>query len=132
LKNSWAGKAGCGLEPVSSLAGFSWRENIALIGGLAAKEVVLGTMGTAYSMGDIDPEAAEPLSKKLAADSDWNKLRAFVLLLFVVGYAPCLATLAAIKKETGSWKWTAFSAIYSTAVAFIVCVVVYQVGLMIG
>ncbi len=132
LKNSWAGKAGCGLEPVSSLAGFSWRENIALIGGLAAKEVVLGTMGTAYSMGDIDPEAAEPLSKKLAADSDWNKLRAFVLLLFVVGYAPCLATLAAIKKETGSWKWTAFSAVYSTVVAFIVCVVVYQIGLMIG
>ena len=132
LKNSWAGKAGCGLETVSSLAGFSWRENIALIGGLAAKEVVLGTMGTAYSMGNIDPEAAEPLSKKLATDPDWNKLRAFVLLLFVVGYAPCLATLAAIKKETGSWKWTAFSAVYSTAVAFIVCVVVYQVGLMIG
>jgi ferrous iron transport protein B len=132
LKNSWAGRVGCSIEPVSAAAGFSWRENIALIGGLAAKEVVLGTMGTAYSMDNIDPDVTEPLSQRLSSDPDWNPLRGFVLLLFVVGYAPCLATLAAIKKETGSWKWTAFSAIYSTVVAFIVCVAVYQVGMLFG
>lgn len=128
LKNSWAGRLGTSIESVSKYAGFSWRENIALIGGLAAKEVVLGTMGTAYSMGKIEADASEPLSTYLSKSPDWNRLRGFALLLFVMGYAPCLATLAAIKKETGSWKWTTFSAVYSTAFAFIICVVVYQIG----
>jgi ferrous iron transport protein B len=130
LKNSFAGRIGSFLTPVSRLAGFQWRENIALIGGFAAKEVVLGTMGTAYSMGEISEDNSESLSQYLAQDKNWNRLRAFVLLIFVMSYAPCFVTIAAIKKETGKWRWAIFSTVYSTLLAFVVSVIVYQVGLL--
>ncbi len=126
LENSFAGRIGRAMTPVTHLAGFDWRENIALIGGMAAKEVVLGTMGTAYAMGSDGAE--ENLPQLLASQPDWNKLRAFALLVFIMGYAPCAATLVAIKKETGKWRWTIFSAVYSTVLAFVVSVVIYQVG----
>ncbi|MFA7230337.1 MAG: ferrous iron transport protein B [Victivallaceae bacterium] len=129
LQNSFAGKIGLALTPLSELAGFGLRENIALIGGLAAKEVVLGTMGTAYSMGrNSDNDNSESIGQILTEDSNWNRLRAFVLLVFVMVYAPCLMTLAAIKKETGKWRWAVFSATYSTALAFVAAVVIYQIG----
>lgn len=128
LENSFAGRAGRFLEPLTRLAGFHWRENIALIGGLAAKEVVLGTLGTAYSMGNDAGE--DSLAQTLAARPDWNRLKAFALLVFIVGYAPCVATLAAIKKETGRWGWALFSTVYSTVLAFIVAAAIYQIGLL--
>jgi ferrous iron transport protein B len=127
LLNSIAGRIGHFLVPVSQLAGFQWKENIALIGGFAAKEVVLGTLGTAYSMGDAT-ENPEPLSKILAHHPDWNPLRAFVMLVFVMAYAPCVVTIATIKKETGKWSWALFSTAYSTTLAFIVATVIYQIG----
>jgi len=127
LENSFAGRLGRALEPVTQWAGFQWRENIALIGGLAAKEVILGTMGTAYAMGSDSVE--DQLSKTLTADAHWNRLKAFAMLVFIVGYAPCVATLAAIRKETGSWWWTLFAMLYSTLLAFAAAVMVYQIGL---
>ncbi len=131
LRNSIAGRFGTALVPVSRLAGFEWRENIALIGGFAAKEVVLGTLGTAYSMGEVDAEQTEPLSTRLAKDKNWNPLRAFVLMLFVMIYAPCFVTVVAIKRETGSWKWALFSTVYSTTLGLVVAVAVYQIGMLL-
>jgi len=128
LLNSFAGKIGSALEPLTSLAGFDWKLNIALIGGFAAKEVVIGTLGTAYSLGSVDPDDAQPVSEKLAEDRNWNPLKAFALMLFVMLYAPCVATLAVIKKETGSWKWTIFSTAYSTTLAFVIATLIYQIG----
>ncbi len=136
LRNTVAGKIGTTIEPVTQIAGFDWRDNIALIGGLAAKEVVVGTLGVAYSMGDVDPEESETLATRV--QEEWSKpdadgknrgpLKAFAMIIFVMLYAPCVATLAVIKKETGSWKWTLFSTGYSTALGFVVAVLIYQIG----
>jgi ferrous iron transport protein B len=128
LNASLAGRVSKVLLPISSLAGFGLRENIALVGGFAAKEVIVSTMGTAYSIGDISSEAAEPLSQKLAASPDWNRLKAFAMIVFIMVYAPCLATIASIKKETHSWKWAVFSTVYSTAFAYLLAVIIYQSG----
>jgi ferrous iron transport protein B len=132
LAGSAAGRLGRAVEPVSEWAGFEWRENVALLGGLAAKEVVVGTLGTAYSMGDVDAESSGNLSQRLRADPAWHPLRAFTMMIFVMIYAPCVATLAVIRKETGSWKWAAFSTLYTTALAFAISVAVYQIGGLMG
>lgn len=132
LAYSFAGRFGTALEPVTEWAGFNWRTNIALVGGFAAKEVVVGTMGTAYSMGDVDPEAAESLSDRLKNDPDWNPLKAFALMVFVMIYAPCLATVAVIRRESGSWKWPLFGTVYSTTLAFALAVIIYQAGMLLG
>jgi len=130
LEASIAGWIGLKVEPFTRWAtGFRWQENIALFGGLAAKEVVVGTLGTAYSMGDVDPEQADTLSRRLKKDPGWNPLRAFVMMIFVMIYAPCVATLVVIRRETGSWKWAAFSTLYTTALGFVLATVVYHVGL---
>jgi len=129
LEASVAGRIGRAVEPVTGLAGFKWQENIALFGGLAAKEVVVGTLGTAYSMGDVDSGSAGNLSARLRADPAWYPLRALTMMIFVMIYAPCVATLVVIRRETGSWKWAAFSTLYTTALAFVVATIIYRVGL---
>ena len=125
LESSFAGRFGMLLTPVSRWAGFDWKENIALIGGFAAKEVILGTMGTAYAMAEATEES---LSEYLGKAPGWNRLRAVALLVFIMAYAPCLVTVAAIKKETGKWRWAIFSTAYSTLLAFVAAVLIYQVG----
>jgi len=127
LKNSFAGRVGSALEPVSKYAGFDWRANIALIGGIAAKEVVVSTLGTAYSMGEVDVEDVAPLSEKLVR-SGWEFANAISLLVFVMLYAPCFITVIAIRKETGSWKWAYFTLFAYTIVAFMVSVAVYSIA----
>lgn len=128
LQGSLAGRLGSALAPVSRWAGFEWRDNIALIGGFAAKEVVIGTMGTAYSMGDAHPETARGLGARLAADPSWSPVRAAAMMVFVMLYAPCLSTMAVIRRESGKWRWALFSTAYTTTVAFALAVLVYQVG----
>ena len=132
LAHSFAGRCGRALEPISRLAGFDWRTNIALIGGFAAKEVVVGTLGTAYSMGETDAEKFDSLSHRLAKDEAWNPLRAFVLMIFVMIYAPCFVTVAVIRRESGSWKWALFATAYSTAAAFSLAVLIYQAGRLLS
>ncbi len=127
LRYSLAGRFGTFLEPVTSLAGFDWKTNIALVGGFAAKEVIVSTLGTAYSMGDIDVEEAEPLGKKLKEDKNWNKNVAIAALLFIMFYAPCFVTVVCIARES-SWKWASFSIIFNTVFAFVLAVTVFQVG----
>jgi ferrous iron transport protein B len=131
LRQSIAGRLGTALAPVSQWAGFDWRDNVALIGGFAAKEVVIGTLGVAYSMGDVSPEDAEPLSVRLASDPDWTPTRALAVLIFVMVYAPCMTTLAAIRREAGSWKWALFSTAYTTTLAFVLAVAIFQIGSLI-
>ncbi len=128
LSSSLAGRIGTAVTPISKLAGFDWRTNIALIGGFAAKEVIVGTMGTAYSMGELDPDASRTLSEHLTRDPTWDPVRAFALMVFVMIYAPCFVTVAVIRRESGSWKWAGFATVYSTAAAFVLATLVYQVG----
>lgn len=132
LQGSVAGRLGSALAPISRLAGFDWRDNIALIGGFAAKEVVIGTMGTAYSMGDAHPETVRGLSSRLAADPGWSPVRAAAMMVFVMLYAPCLTTLAVIRRESGKWRWALFSTAFSTSLAFVLAVTVYRIGGAVG
>lgn len=128
LAGSIAGRLGTALTPISHLAGFDWRTNIALIGGFAAKEVVVGTMGTAYSMGEVDPEASATLSEHLAKDPNWNPVRGFALMIFVMVYAPCSVTVAVIRRESGAWRWPLFAMTYTTIIGFVLATLIYRVG----
>lgn len=130
LQHSVAGKVGTSLEPVSSLAGFDWKSNIALVGGIAAKEVIVATLGTAYSLGDVDPEESEGLSTRLRNDTSWTWITAISFLIFVMLYSPCFVTVVAIAKES-SWKWAAFSVGFNTLLAFGLAVGFYQIGTMV-
>ena len=128
LKNPIAGRIGSSLEGITKFAGFDWRTNIALVGGFAAKEVVVSTLGTAYSIGEVDPEETTSLSDRLKSAEGWGPLTAFSLIIFTIFYAPCFVTVVCIAKEAGSWKWAAFSVIFNTTLAFGLSVLFYQVG----
>jgi ferrous iron transport protein B len=132
LRHSIAGRLGTALEGVTRLAGFDWRTNIALVGGFAAKEVVVSTLGTAYSMGEVDPEESGPLSEKLAETPGWSALTALSLIVFTIFYAPCFVAVVCISREAGSWKWGAFSMVFNTVLAFLISLLVYQIGSALG
>ena len=102
LRNSVASPMGIALESVSKWAGFDWRINIALIGGFAAKGVVISTLGTAYSLGEVDPKESESLSETLAKTPGWSPLVALSLIIFTIFYAPCFVTVVMIVRESGS------------------------------
>lgn len=125
LTYSLAGRIGKSLENISYLAGFDWKTNIALVGGFAAKEVIVSTLGTAYSLGEVDAEEATPLAQKLAKDPSWSKAKAISLIIFVLLYAPCMVTIVAIAKET-SWKWATFALVFNTLIAFLLASLAYN------
>jgi ferrous iron transport protein B len=127
LKNSAAGRIGAALEPVTLAAGFDWRTNIALVGGFAAKEVIVSTMGTAYSLGEVDPEETGGLVSRIQADPTWSKATAIALIAFVLLYAPCFVTVVTMARES-SWRWAALSMSMNTAIAFLLAVAIYQIG----
>ncbi|MGM0453016.1 MAG: ferrous iron transport protein B [Thermodesulfobacteriota bacterium] len=132
LKYSVAGRIGTALESISHLAGFDWRTNIALVGGFAAKEVIVSTLGTAYSMGAVEAENAGGLSRQLAESPLWRPLTAFALIVFVMFYSPCFVAVVCIAREAGSWKWGAFAMAFNTVLAFFLAASVYQAGTMLG
>jgi ferrous iron transport protein B len=132
LRHSIAGRMGTALEGLSSLAGFDWRTNIALVGGFAAKEVVVSTLGTAYSLGEVDPGETGSLGDTLAASPGWSPLVAFSLIIFTIFYAPCFVAVVCIAREAGSWKWGAFSMVFNTMLAFGLAVLVFQTGRLFG
>ena len=133
LRHSIGGRIGIAMERVSRYAGIDWRTNIALIGGFAVKEVIVSTLGTAYSLGaaDSDEAKATSLSERLAKDPHWNPVVALAVLVFIMFYSPCFVTVVCIAKEAGSWKWAAFSMAFNTVFAFTLAVAVYQIGALL-
>ncbi len=127
LRQSIAGKIGTSMEPISRLAGFDWRTDIALVGGFAAKEVIVSTLGTAYSMGQVNTTDSQSLSDHLKADNNWNRVVAVAALVFIMFYSPCFVTLVCIAKEA-SWKWAGFSMAFNTIIAYLLAVAVFQIG----
>jgi ferrous iron transport protein B len=132
LRYSFAGRIGTALETVSRWAGFDWRTNIALVGGFVAKEVVVSTLGTAYSLGEIDSEASGALSDALAKDPGWSPLGALGLIVFTMFYSPCFVAVVCISRESGSWKWGAFAIAFNTLLAFGLAVLIFQVDSALG
>jgi len=132
-EQSYIGHIGKAVEPVMRPLGFDWKISVSIVSGLAAKEVVVSTLGVLYTG---DSENQESLSERIASDTQpdgsatFTPLVVISLLLFVLIYFPCVATIAAIKEESGSWKWGIFSIVYTTALAWIVSFLVYQIGNM--
>jgi ferrous iron transport protein B len=127
LRGTIAGRIGQFMEAVTSLLGFDYRTNIALLGGFAAKEVIVSTLGTAYSLGETEPGKTGPLSEKLRRDPNWNPLVGITLILFTMLYVPCFVTVISIKRES-SWRWAGFSVAFNLMAAYLVSLVVYQIG----
>ncbi len=129
--NSYMGQIGRAVAPVLEPLGFNWKVTIALISGTAAKELVISTLGVLYAEGDESPET---LSHKLTqvnpstGSPDFTPLIAASFLIFVSLYIPCIASITAVSRETGSWKWGAFAVIYNTLVAWICAFAVFQIG----
>lgn len=137
-EQSYIGHIGKAIEPVFRPQGFDWKLDVSLIAGVGAKEIVASTMGVLYADDEtVADETAdntkkyELLRQKMTADGI-TPLIAFAYLLFVLIYFPCIATIAAVKGETGSWRWAAFAAIYTTALAWVVSACVYQIGCLLS
>ncbi|MBO5185573.1 MAG: ferrous iron transport protein B [Prevotella sp.] len=138
-EHSYIGRIGKTIEPAFRAQGFDWRLDVGLIAGVGAKEIVASTLGVLYSGDDSVAEDNNEdsharyteLHSKMTADGI-TPLIAFCYLLFVLIYFPCIATIAAIKNESGSWRWALFAAIYTTALAWLVSAAVYQTGRLLG
>ncbi|MBQ9532532.1 MAG: ferrous iron transport protein B [Prevotella sp.] len=113
-EQSYIGRVGKAIEPVFQPQGFNWKLDVSLIAGVGAKEIVASTIGVLHS----DDELKESISP----------LTAYAYLLFVLLYFPCIATIVAIKNETGSWRWALFAALYTTGVAWLISAAFVQVG----
>ena len=124
-KNSYIGQIGKAIEPVIKPLGFDWKLGIGLISGVGAKELVVSTLGVLYTNeGDVE-------NVNLSDRIPITPLVALAYMLFVLIYFPCIATFAAIKQESGSWKWAIFTAGYTTGLAWLVAFTVFQIGSII-
>ncbi len=121
-ENSYIGQLGQAIEPVIEPLGFDWKMGIGLLSGVGAKELVVSTLGVLYA-NDEDADSAS-----LAGRIPITPLVAYAYMLFILIYFPCLATLTAIKNESGSWKWAAFAAVYTTMLAWVVAFLVFRIG----
>src|SRR5574344_74561 len=127
-EQSYIGKIGKTIEPVFKPMGFAWKLDVGLISGAGAKELVASSIGVLYADNEEADESS--LSQKMINDGI-TPLTAFCYLVFVLIYFPCIATIAAIKNESGSWKWAFFAACYTTVLAWIVSFITYQIGILI-
>ena len=131
LEQSYAASFGKAINPVLKPLGFDWKMGVSLVAGLAAKEVVVSTLGTIYAVGG-DTDHPQALTDYLQNDPHFTPLIALTLMLFILIYPPCIAALAVIKRETGSWKWMLFMFFYENAFAWIACFIFYNIGLALG
>lgn len=127
---SCIGRCGKFIEPVIKPLGFNWKLGVAIVSGLPAKEVVISTLGVLY------PSAAEDklagyMQNDLDCDRNHAALIAIVMMIFVLLYFPCIATVIAIRNESGSWKWAILAVCYTLAFAWIISFAVYRTGLLI-
>ena len=133
LENSYIGRLGKGIEPVIEPLGFDWKMGVSIITGLAAKEIVVSSMGILYHVdGEVD-ESSQSLIENIrqqenaAGEKVFTPLVAYTFMLFILIYFPCMAAIAAIRKEAG-WKWAIFTVFYTTILAWVVSFCVYQIG----
>lgn len=127
LEYSFVGQLGKLIEPIVAPLGFDWKLGIALITGIAAKEIVVSTMGTLYSLGDVD-EDSQDLRGRLLANPNYNQAVALALLVFVLLYIPCAASTIVFHKEAGEWKWTSFYIFYTMTIAWVMAFITYNVS----
>ncbi len=133
-QKSYIGKLGLWIEPAMRPLGFDWKMSISLLSGIAAKEIVVSTISVLYQANDSGKDSNSQLMENMKNDtySDGTKvfspLVALGFLVFTLIYFPCVAVIAAIKKETGSWKWALFTVVYTTSLAWFMAFIIHQVG----
>jgi ferrous iron transport protein B len=140
--NSYIGRIGEYLYPVFKPLGFDWRMGISLLTGVAAKEIVISTMGVLFQVDTEIGESSETLIHKLRTaeymrgpnegQPVFTPLVAFAYLVFVLIYFPCIGVIATIKRESGSWKWALFTMFYTTGLAWLASFLIYNVGSLIA
>ncbi|MDR2708965.1 MAG: ferrous iron transport protein B [Elusimicrobiota bacterium] len=135
IEQSYLGRLGNFISPVVKPIGMDGTKTIALIAGLAAKEVVVSTLGTLYSLGEVDTgdeESTKPLQEKIATDPEWSPLKAIAFLIFCMIYPPCIVAMAVFFRETGSKiKWLLGLLIGNTIFAYLMAFLVYQIGTLL-
>ncbi|TVQ11634.1 MAG: ferrous iron transport protein B [Bacteroidetes bacterium] len=141
-ENSLIGQLGRFIEPAMAPLGFDWKMSISLLSGLAAKEIVVSTLGVLYQAEDNVQTHSTSLTEKLQSQTHthgnrqgekvFTPLVALSFMLFVLLYFPCIGVLAAIIKESGHWKWGVFTVFYTTGVAWLVAFLVFQIGSLLG
>jgi ferrous iron transport protein B len=133
---SYMGTIGRSIEPVMKPLGFDWRLSVSILSGLAAKEVVVSTLGVIFQA-DHD-SGKESLVEKIQTQKDhtgkpvFTPLVAFSFMLFILTYFPCIGVVAAIRRESGSWKWAVFTVFYTTAIAWLLSFTVFQIGSLLN
>jgi ferrous iron transport protein B len=138
-EQSYIGRMGKAIEPIFAPQGFNWKLDVSLLAGVGAKEIVASTIGVLYSGDDSfgdDEEFSDDAEKytrlrQIMLQEGITPLAAYAYLIFILLYFPCIATIAAIKNETGSWRWACFAAVYTTVVAWVVSMLVFQIGSML-
>jgi ferrous iron transport protein B len=129
INYSLAAMIGHALEPITAPIGFNWQINVALVPGMAAREVAVAALGTVYAI-EGGKEAAEQIGQALAAN--WGLATALALLAWYIFAPQCASTLAVIKRETGSWRWMVVTLLYMLALAYVAALVTYQVAVALG
>lgn len=133
VAQKYSGKIGRIIEPVIKPLGFDWRLGISLIPGFTAKEIVVSSLGVIFGeVENDDPEAPGIESLRAKLRNSYTPLIGYCFMVFTLIYTPCMATVAVIKRETGSWGWAAFSIGYSLVLAWVVTFIFYNVGLLLG
>lgn len=141
LEQSWLARIGKGIEPVFRPAGFDWRTTVGILSAFPARELIIPTLGTLYSLGDVEADADRPspaLREALQQARDehgqpvMTRLDALSLMAFFALCSQCIATLGAIKRETHSWRWPLFVFGYMTTLAWLAAVAIHQVGSWLG
>ena len=131
-ENSYIGMIGKAIEPVLDPLGFDWKMGVGIISGVAAKELVVSTMGVLYS-GEYDSyeDAGGDTMLQNALARTTTPAAALAFMVFVLLYFPCIATFVAIKNESGGWKWAIISAVYTIALAWVAAFIVYRIALLL-
>ena len=135
-EKSYIGRIGKAVEPAIAPLGFDWQIGVSLVSGFAAKEIVVSTMAVLSSSDEDAQTLGERLKEQTytsgpkAGQKVYTPLVAFTLMIFILLYFPCIATIAAIGRESGSWRWALFTAVYTTCVAWVVSFAVYRIGLL--
>jgi ferrous iron transport protein B len=133
LENSAIGHIGHAVEPLLSPLGFDWKMSVALLSGIAAKEVVVSTIGVLYQDGDPNASIQDRMMKskhtegRLIGQPVFTLRAGLAFMLFVLIYVPCIAVLAAVRRESGKWKWSALMIGYMTTLAWVVAFLGYSV-----
>ena len=141
LEQSWLARAGQAVQPVFAPAGFDWRLTVGVLAAFPARELVIPTLGTLYSLGEVeaDPDApdarlSDALREAKGPDGKptLDGLTALAVMVFFALCSQCVGTLAAIRRETNSWRWPVFTFVYMTVLAWLAAVAVQQIGRALG